>query len=114
MTATSSPAAAPGGMRRTAEAIAALYDLLGDRLATAQAARAHHGQDESHHAQSLPDAVAFPLSTEEVAAIAAVCHGHHVPMVPFGPGSGLEGGAGRSRSRAASASISDGWIRCLP
>lgn len=74
-------------------AIAALRELLGDRLSTTQAVRAHHAQDESHHAPSLPDAVAFPHSTEEVAAIARICHAHRVPLVPFGAGSGLEGGA---------------------
>lgn len=74
-----------------AAAIAALRELLGDRLSTSAAIRTHHGQDESHHPASLPDAVAFPESTDEVAAIARICHAHRIPMVPFGAGSGLEG-----------------------
>lgn len=74
-------------------AFAPLAALLGERFSTAQAVRAHHAQDESHHHPHLPDAVAFPETTEEVAAIARLCHEHRVPLVPFGAGSGLEGGA---------------------
>jgi len=77
----------------TGIAIAALRDLLGERLSTGEAIRTHHGRDESHHALVLPDAVAFPQCTEEVAAIAGLCSEHRIPMVPFGAGSGLEGGA---------------------
>jgi len=38
-----------------------------------------------------PDAVVFALSTEEVAWVAAHCHRHHVPLIPYGVGSSLEG-----------------------
>lgn len=73
-------------------ALPALRALLGDRLSTVRAVRDHHSRDESHHGPHLPDAVAFPDSTEEVAAIARLCHAHHLPLVPFGAGTGLEGG----------------------
>lgn len=73
------------------DALAALGRLLGDRLATTEAVRRHHAQDESHHGPALPDAVVFPRSTAEVAAIAAICHEYRIPMIPFGAGSGLEG-----------------------
>ena len=39
----------------------------------------------------LPDAVVFPESTEEVAAIVKLCAQHGTPIVPFGMGSSLEG-----------------------
>src|SRR5690554_909307 len=39
----------------------------------------------------LPDAVVYALSTEEVAWVAAHCHQHHVPLIPYGVGSSLEG-----------------------
>jgi len=68
-----------------------LRALLGERFSTAQAVRDHHARDESHHAAAVPDAVAFPASTEEVSAVARICHAHRVPMIPFGAGSGLEG-----------------------
>lgn len=41
-----------------------------------------------------PDVVVFPRSVEEVSALAKVCHRHHLPIIPFGTGTGLEGGVG--------------------
>jgi len=41
----------------------------------------------------LPDAVAFPASTEEVAGVIQVCAHHGVPVVPRGAGTGYSGGA---------------------
>jgi D-lactate dehydrogenase (cytochrome) len=64
---------------------------LGDRVSTAPAVRDHHSRGESHHAPRLPDAVVFPLSTDEVQDIARVCARHRCPMVAFGAGSSLEG-----------------------
>jgi len=68
-----------------------LRRLLGDRLSTAQSVREQHGRDESPLAPALPDAVAFPHSTGEVAEIVKVCAGAGVPVVPFGAGTSLEG-----------------------
>jgi D-lactate dehydrogenase (cytochrome) len=72
-------------------AIAALKALLGDRLSTARAVRDHHGKDESWHVPHAPDAVAFPLATEEVAEIVRICARHRTPVIPFGTGTSLEG-----------------------
>uniref|UniRef100_A0A672K6F1 D-lactate dehydrogenase (cytochrome) n=1 Tax=Sinocyclocheilus grahami TaxID=75366 RepID=A0A672K6F1_SINGR len=41
-----------------------------------------------------PDVVVFPRSVEEVSALAKICHHHQLPMIPFGTGTGLEGGVG--------------------
>jgi D-lactate dehydrogenase (cytochrome) len=68
-----------------------LRSLLGDRLSSTNAVREHHSRGESHHEPSMPDAVAFPVSTAEVSAIAALCTRERVPMTPFGAGSSLEG-----------------------
>jgi D-lactate dehydrogenase (cytochrome) len=68
-----------------------LRGLLGDRVSTADAVREHHSHAESWHAPAKPDAVVFPLSTDEVAAVVRVCAEHRVPMVPFGMGSSMEG-----------------------
>ncbi|MGP1396775.1 MAG: FAD-binding oxidoreductase [Inquilinaceae bacterium] len=85
--------AAPVATTRLNEAlIAALTDLLGDRLSTAAAVREQHGRDESYHPAVAPDAVAFARSTDEVAAIVRLCAEHKVPVVPFGTGTSLEGG----------------------
>ncbi|CAG2010487.1 unnamed protein product, partial [Fusarium graminearum] len=39
----------------------------------------------------LPVAVTFPVSTEEVAIIAKICHKRRVPMIPYSGGSSVEG-----------------------
>ena len=63
-------------------AIAELRELLGERLSTSPSARDLHGRDESSLAPAPPDAVAFPRSTEEVAAIVGICARHGVPVDP--------------------------------
>ncbi|MCK0510489.1 FAD-binding oxidoreductase [Aromatoleum buckelii] len=64
---------------------------FGTRFSTAEAVRAHHGHDESHFPDMLPDAVVWPHDTAEVVAIVEACGRHRVPIVPFGAGSSLEG-----------------------
>jgi D-lactate dehydrogenase (cytochrome) len=71
--------------------LAGLRAALGERVSTGASVRAQHGRDESALAPMPPDAVAFPRSTEEVAAIARLCHAHGVPMIPYGVGSSVEG-----------------------
>lgn len=74
-------------------ALADLRALLGDRLSTAAAVLAQHGQSESLVSAPPPDAVAFPRSTAEVAALVKICAAHGVPMIGWGAGSSLEGHA---------------------
>jgi D-lactate dehydrogenase (cytochrome) len=71
--------------------LAALRQLLGDRLSTSPAVCAQHGRDESYHQPHAPDAVAFVRSTEEVAAIVQRCAAAKVPVIAFGTGTSLEG-----------------------
>jgi D-lactate dehydrogenase (cytochrome) len=77
--------------RRPEAALTELRALLGERLSTAADERLRHGVDASYHRPHPPDAVAYPASTEEVSALARICAGHGVPMVPFGAGTSLEG-----------------------
>jgi D-lactate dehydrogenase (cytochrome) len=72
-------------------AIDALKALLGDRLSTGKSIREIHGRDEAYSEPALPDAVAFPASTQEVSAIVKICARYKVPVVPFGIGTSLEG-----------------------
>ncbi len=65
--------------------------LLGDRVSTSGAVRAHHGKDVSYHAGHDPDVVVFPHTTDEVVEIVKVCARHGVPVVPYGTGTSLEG-----------------------
>lgn len=75
----------------TETALVALKDLLGDRLSQGASVREAHGRDEAYSQPALPDAVAFPESTEEVSRIMKICSAHRVPVVPFGIGTSLEG-----------------------
>jgi len=68
-----------------------LRAILADRVSTSESVREHHSHGESWHAPGVPDAVVFPVSTDEVAAIVKVCAEHRRPIVPFGMGSSLEG-----------------------
>ncbi|KAM0542758.1 hypothetical protein ACHAPJ_012641 [Fusarium lateritium] len=40
---------------------------------------------------TLPVAVAYPRTTEQVSVIARICHEHRVPIIPYSGGSSLEG-----------------------
>src|SRR5712691_3825006 len=71
--------------------LAALRQLLGDRLSTSASVCEQHGKDESYHAPHAPDAVAFAQSTEEVAAIVGLCAQYKTPVIAFGTGTSLEG-----------------------
>ena len=83
-------------MNRTAKsleiALDELTEFLGARLTTNEAVRDHHSRDESWHAAKPPDAVCFVNSTEEVSRVLTICTRHKIPVIPFGTGTGLEGG----------------------
>ncbi|SOC45130.1 D-lactate dehydrogenase (cytochrome) [Rhizobium subbaraonis] len=68
-----------------------LAALLGDRISTSRVMREQHGHGEGLPDSAMPDAVAFAQTTEEVAAIAAICNDTRTPLIPFGAGSSLEG-----------------------
>ena len=74
----------------------ALIDTLkahfGERCSTAMAVREQHGRDESAYTTVPPPAaVVFAQSTEDVAFTVRHAAEHHVPIIPFGVGSSLEG-----------------------
>ena len=69
-----------------------LKAVLGaERVSIANAVREHHGHDESHFPDALPDVVVFPETTEEVAAVVKACAKHKFPVIPYGTGTSLEG-----------------------
>jgi D-lactate dehydrogenase (cytochrome) len=71
--------------------IAAARDFLGDRLTTNAALRDHHSHGQDTQPPVMPDAVAFIETTEEACKLMALCHAEHVPVVPWGAGTSLEG-----------------------
>jgi len=74
-----------------AEALSQLRDLLGDRLSTSTADRALHGQNETWYPETLPDAVAYPQSTDDISAIMKICKQHGCPVTAYAAASSLEG-----------------------
>ena len=85
------PPAASRRVRVDESLVAALRQLLGDRLSTKAAICAQHGRDESYHPAHAPDAVAFARTADEVAAIVKLCAERKAPIVAFGTGTSLEG-----------------------
>ena len=74
-----------------AAVIAGARAILGDRLSVNETVRLQHGKGEDSTTPTLPDAVAFVQTTEEVSRLLALCHHHAVPVTPFGAGTSLEG-----------------------
>ena len=74
---------------------AAMVDTLkarfAERCSTALVVREQHGRDESSFEAPPPAAVVFAENTAEVAEIVALASHYHVPVIPFGVGSSLEG-----------------------
>jgi len=91
--------AVPGEALRAS--LGELRAVLGGGLSTSTSEREQYSHDESHHRGPLPDAVAWCESTDEVAALLEICSRHGVPVVPFGTGTGLEGGVVASHGGVA-------------
>src|SRR5688500_18985167 len=68
--------------------------IVGDDGVRATDAQRHvYAFDAFTLEKGLPGVVALPRSTDEVIAIAKLCHQRRVPMVPRGSGTGLAGGS---------------------
>ncbi len=72
-------------------AITALTTVLGDRLSLAKPDLEAHGASETHFTPAPPDAVAYPVNTDEVSQIVRICNEHDCPVIPYGAGTSLEG-----------------------
>jgi len=72
-------------------ALAALHTLLGERLTRSKSDLEIHGRSEVHYPMTPPDAVVYPLNTQEVSEIAKICHAHECPVIAWGTGTSLEG-----------------------
>ena len=71
--------------------ITAARAFLGDRITTNAALRDHHSHGQDTQPPVMPDAVAFIETTDEACKLMALCHAEHVPVVPWGAGTSLEG-----------------------
>lgn len=63
------------------------------RVAHTESVREQYATDASPHPGRMPDAVVWPGSTDEVAAVLAAANDRGVPVTPRSGGSGLEGNA---------------------
>lgn len=71
----------------------ALGELLGpDRYCTDPLELDQHGKEMSGYAKrGNPQAVVYPLTTEEVQEVVKLCASRKIPIVPYGAGTSLEG-----------------------
>lgn len=79
------------GRKLPAALVDELRGLLAERISLSAGLCEHHGKDESSLPSAAPDAVAFPESADEVAAIVRLCRKHRAPIIAFGAGTSLEG-----------------------
>ncbi|GAM99029.1 D-lactate dehydrogenase [alpha proteobacterium U9-1i] len=79
------------GAAAWAEAIETLRLRFGERISTTEAIRQAHGRGEGVIKTFAPSAVAWPESTDEVAAMVSICAAHDTPVIAFGAGTSLEG-----------------------
>src|SRR5690349_20335337 len=75
----------------TAQAVAEIREILGERLSTAPAVREQHGKDQTWAPGAPPDAVAFVRSTNEVQRIVRICANYETPVIAYGTVTSLEG-----------------------
>lgn len=69
-----------------------LQTLIGsDKVTANETMLKNHAGDESDHKKVEPDVVVFPDCKEDVVKIVSYANEQHIPVVPFGVGSGLEG-----------------------
>lgn len=80
---------------RNEAGLKALLPLLeahfGPRFQTSEAVRAHHTHTTTYLPRQLPDGVVFVEGPEDVKTVVRLAAAHHVPVIPFGIGSSLEG-----------------------
>ena len=71
----------------------AFQGIVGEKnVSSAMVVREQHGKDESHHKCHPADLVVWPENKEQVSEVAKLCNDHCIPLIPFGSGTGLEGG----------------------
>ncbi|KAL2257486.1 hypothetical protein VTK26DRAFT_110 [Humicola hyalothermophila] len=89
------PAPRYANMREMEQALEEIRREIGDEdiISTDPEDLHAHGYSEwsTTNPEGLPVAVAYPRSTEQVSAIARICHKYRVPIIPYSGGSSLEG-----------------------
>ena len=69
-----------------------LRNLLGkEKVSTSQSILEQHGRDENFPEVRPPIAVAYAESREDVQTVLEWCRTQHIPVIPYGAGTSLEG-----------------------
>ncbi len=69
-----------------------MMKMFGDRYTLDFEELESHGKEESGYAKrSNPQAVVYPLTTQEVQFIVMLCASRNIPIVPYGSGTSVEG-----------------------
>jgi glycolate oxidase len=74
------------------QVLSALREVFGERLFTSRELRICYSYDATGK-MFLPEAVVFPVSTEEVRRTVLLANEHRFPVIPRGAGSGFSGGS---------------------
>lgn len=74
-----------------AVALEALHQALGNKVVMSKAVREQHANITTYLPNEPADAVVFAESVEDVQATLAICRVHHMPVIPYGTGTSLEG-----------------------
>lgn len=85
------PLAMRPGQTALDRVVANLTTAFEQRCVTSAAVRRQHAHTLTWIENQPPDAVIFPLSTEEVSKIVELCGEARIPVIPFGTGTSLEG-----------------------
>ncbi|MFH0872956.1 MAG: FAD-linked oxidase C-terminal domain-containing protein [bacterium] len=86
------------------EALRRLKEIIGEERVKAAPEDLVAYSYDGYLRESLPGAVVFPQSTEEVSAIMKLCAGERIPVTPRGAGTNLSGG---------SIPVPEGIVLCL-
>uniref|UniRef100_A0AC35F520 FAD-binding PCMH-type domain-containing protein n=1 Tax=Panagrolaimus sp. PS1159 TaxID=55785 RepID=A0AC35F520_9BILA len=79
--------------QKCASLVPKFESILGNEsVKSSKSFREQYSHDECHHEPHMPDLVVTPKSVEEVSAIVKLCNENRVPIIPFGTGTGIEGG----------------------
>lgn len=81
----------PSQTRDFGSALDRIAERFGERFSRGEAVRRQHANSLTHHDAELPDAVVWPLSTQDVADIVGIARAARMPLIAYGAGTSLEG-----------------------
>ena len=68
-----------------------LQNHFGERWSVSRSDTENHGRSESYFPIHAPDAVVYPITTEDVIFLVNICQEANIPLIGYGIGTSLEG-----------------------